>query len=81
MAGARGARDLVHIHITDNLPIQARALPFADRVELRFGRAFPVALIIERHALARLSEAIEGGRAELDAAVAARAEDGRHEQQ
>lgn len=26
-------RDMVHIHITDSLPIQARALPFADRIE------------------------------------------------
>jgi len=62
-------RDMVHIHITDSLPIQARALPYADRVEIRFGRAFPVALIVDRAALDRLAGAIQTGRDELDAAT------------
>lgn len=61
-------RDMVHIHITDSLPIQARALPFADRIELRFGRAFPVAILIDRVVLDRLTDAIQSGRADLEAA-------------
>lgn len=69
MGGPTGMRDMVHIHITDSLPIQARALPYADRVEIRLGRAFPVALVVDRAALARLAEAIQTGRDELDAAM------------
>ncbi|HEX3781519.1 MAG TPA: hypothetical protein VHX38_17805 [Pseudonocardiaceae bacterium] len=70
MAGISGTRDLVHVHITDSLSIQMRALPYADRIEIRFGKAFPVALIVDRPALARLSDAILAGRDELDAAGA-----------
>ena len=66
-----GVRDMVHIHITDSLPIQARALPFADRLEIRFGKAFPVALIIDRPALDRLFDAIRTGRDELNSGVSA----------
>jgi hypothetical protein len=44
-------------------------LPFADRLEVRFGKAFPVALIIDRPALDRLVGAIQAGRDELDAAT------------
>jgi len=60
-------RDMVHIHITDSLPIQARALPYADRVEVRFGKAFPAVLIVDRPALDRLIEAMQTGRSGLDA--------------
>ncbi|HEX5117117.1 MAG TPA: hypothetical protein VFW65_18140 [Pseudonocardiaceae bacterium] len=60
---------MVHIHVTDNLPIQARALPFAGRVEVRFGRAFPVVLLIDAPALDRLTEALLSGQAELTAAI------------
>lgn len=67
---------MVHIHVTDNLPIQARALPFADRVEVRFGRAFPVTLIIDSPALDRLGDALETARTELRAAVVAREKKG-----
>ena len=58
-------RDIVQVHITAALPIQARALGFADRVEVRFGKAFPVALIVDRDAVDPLIEAIGTGRAEL----------------
>ncbi|HEX5403572.1 MAG TPA: hypothetical protein VFX16_14875 [Pseudonocardiaceae bacterium] len=68
MGGASGTRDVVQIHITDSLPIQAKALPFADRIEVRFGRAFPVTLVIDRAALGRLTEAIASGRADLETA-------------
>jgi hypothetical protein len=71
MSRPGSARDMVHIHITDSLPIQARALPFADRLEIRFGKAFPVALIVDRPALDRLAEAINTGRDELNGRVAA----------
>lgn len=60
---------MVHIHVTDGLPIQARALPFANRVEVRFGRAFPVVLLVDAAALDRLTEALSIGRGELDAAA------------
>jgi hypothetical protein len=62
-------RDLVHVYVTAELPIRARALPFADRVEIRFGKAFPVVLVVEKAALGRLGEAIQQGRDELDAAA------------
>jgi hypothetical protein len=68
MGGASGTRDVVQFHITDNLPIQAKALPFADRIELRFGRAFPVTLVIDRAVLDRFTDAIRSGMADLDAA-------------
>ena len=62
-------RDLVHVYVTAELPIGARALPFADRVEIRFGKAFPVVLIVEKPALSRLVDAIQKGQGELDAAA------------
>ena len=62
-------RDLVNVHVTADLPIRARALPFADRVEIRLGKAFPVALIVDRAALVRLAEALQAGHDELDAAT------------
>jgi hypothetical protein len=73
--GETDMRDLVSVHVVADLPIRARALPFADRVEIRFGNAFPVALLIDRDAIDRLGEAIQAGRAELDAATQ-RAEEG-----
>ena len=38
------ARTSSQVHVTADLPIRAQALPFADRVEIRFGKAFPVVL-------------------------------------
>ena len=58
-------RDLVQVHVTADLPIRTQALPFADRVEIRFGKAFPVALIVDRPALVQLSKAIADGQARL----------------
>jgi hypothetical protein len=62
-------RDLVTVHVMADLPIRSRALPFADRVEIRFGNAFPVVLLIDREALDQLSEVIQPGRAALEAAT------------
>lgn len=62
-------RDLVHVYVTAELPIRARALPFADRVEIRFGKAFPVVLLVDKAALGRLGDAIKEGRDELEAAA------------
>jgi hypothetical protein len=62
-------RDLVTVHVMADLPIRARALPFADRVEIRFGNAFPVVLLIDRAAIDRLNEAIRSGQTALEAAV------------
>lgn len=58
-------RDIVQVHISAALPIRAQALGFANRVEVRFGKAFPVALIVDRDALDPLLAAIGSGRAEL----------------
>jgi hypothetical protein len=69
-------RDIVNVHVTADLPIRVRALPFADRVEIRFGKAFPVVLIIDRAALSPLGKAIDQGRAELDAAADSNTEEG-----
>lgn len=52
-------RDTVQIHVTADLPIRARALPYANRAELRFGKAFPVALLVDHDALPRLAEALK----------------------
>ena len=68
IAAVADMRDLVHVHVTAELPIRARALPFADRVEIRFGKAFPVVLVVDRGALERLGEAIKLGRDELESA-------------
>jgi hypothetical protein len=61
-------RDIVQVHISRDLPIRARALPFANRIEVRLGKAFPVALLIDQDALSRFLEALEGARSELDTA-------------
>jgi hypothetical protein len=66
--GVTEMRDVVQVHITADLPIRSRALPFADRIEIRLGKAFPVALIVDRAALAQLGDAIATGRAELEQA-------------
>jgi hypothetical protein len=55
-------RDMVQMHITDSLPMQVRSLPYADRIEIRFGKAFPAVLIIDGSALARLAVAVQEGR-------------------
>jgi len=34
-------RDTVQIHVTADLPIRVRALTYANRAEVRFGKAFP----------------------------------------
>lgn len=67
-AGVAELRDMVHVYVTADLPIRARALPFADRVEIRFGKAFPVVLIVDRSALGQLADAIAAGRSELERA-------------
>jgi hypothetical protein len=61
-------RDVVQVHITGDVPIRSRALAYADRVEIRLGKAFPVALIVDRAALAQLGDALAAGRAELERA-------------
>jgi hypothetical protein len=61
-------RDMVHVHVTADLPIRGRGLPFADRVEIRFGNAFPVTLLVDRPALDRLEKAIRSGRLALETA-------------
>jgi hypothetical protein len=67
-AGGTAVRDVVQVHITADLPIRARTLAYADRVEIRLGKAFPVALIVDRAMLAQLTDALAAGRAELEQA-------------
>jgi hypothetical protein len=65
-----GMRDTVQIHVTADLPIRARALPYANRAELRFGKAFPVALLVDQDTLPRLAEALREAQDELNAVTA-----------
>lgn len=58
-------RDIVQMHISSAMPIRSRALGFANRVEVRLGKAFPVALIVDGDALDPLMDAIGEGRAKL----------------
>jgi hypothetical protein len=58
-------RDTVQIHVTADLPIRARALPYANRAEVRFGKAFPVALLIDLDALPHLAQALQEAHDEL----------------
>ena len=60
-------RDIVQVHITSALPVRAQALPFANRIELRFGMAFPAALIVDRDAVDSLIEELVTGRDALHA--------------
>lgn len=61
-------RDLVTVHITTEAPMRITALPFANRGEIRIGKAYPVALLIDESALAALAELINGLRVQLAAA-------------
>ncbi len=67
--------DVVNMSVSANLPIRSVVQPYADRIELRFGRAYPVTLTIDRAALDLLAELINAGRIELDAASAVRDHD------
>lgn len=67
MGGGSRNRDIVHIHVTDGVPIQGRALPFADRIEVRLARAFPVTLLIDGAALRRFTDAVQAGASDLQA--------------
>ena len=58
--------DMVQVHLTADMPIRLRALKFADRVEVRIGKAFPIALLIDRPALETLKHALTEGQQELD---------------
>jgi hypothetical protein len=55
----------VQVHITSAVPIRAQALPFANRVEVRFGKAFPVVLIVDKDALDPLIAELGTGRNRL----------------
>lgn len=58
---------MVRLHVTANLPIRVEPLAFANRVELRFGQAFPAVLIVDRDALPQLIKALVNGQEALDA--------------
>ncbi|HET6707348.1 hypothetical protein [Amycolatopsis sp.] len=59
-------RDTVQIHVTADLPIRVRALTYANRAEIRFGKAFPVVLLVDSDAIAVLSKELEEVRAALN---------------
>lgn len=67
-AGEAAVRDLVHLYVTADLPVRVKALPYADRLEVRFGNAFPVVLHVDRSALGQFVRAIAEGCAELERA-------------
>lgn len=62
--------DMVRVHVTADVPIRPVAMPFADRVEIRFGKAFPVALVVDRDAVIRLRDALGQGWDALQTAAA-----------
>jgi hypothetical protein len=53
--------DMVRVHVTADLPMRPLAMPFADRVEVRFGKAFPAVLVVDRDAVPRLQEVLAEG--------------------
>lgn len=57
--------DVVVLHVTRDLPVRLRTLSFADRVEVRFGNAFPVALVVDLDALDLLIGVLTRGLTEL----------------
>jgi hypothetical protein len=63
-------RDTVQIHVTADLPIRVRALAYANRAEIRFGKAFPVVLLVDSDAIAVLSKELEEVRAVLNSTAA-----------
>lgn len=63
-------RDTVQIHVTADLPIRVRALTYANRAEVRFGKAFPVVLLVDSDAIAVLRRALNEVSAALEAAAA-----------
>ncbi|WP_410585341.1 hypothetical protein [Amycolatopsis sp. lyj-108] len=68
-------RDTVQIHVTADLPIRVRVLTYANRAEIRFGKAFPVVLLVDSDAIAVLGRELAEVQAALSAA-AARGKDG-----
>jgi hypothetical protein len=76
-AGTGIMRDIVQVHITAALPIRAQALPFANRLEVRFGIVFPAALIVDRDALDPLVQVLVTGRDALHGASEAETDGGR----
>jgi hypothetical protein len=68
--------DIVQVHITAALPIRAQALPFANRLEVRFGMTFSAVLIVDRDALDPLIQELVTGRDPLHAASEAETDGG-----
>ncbi|WP_245744209.1 hypothetical protein [Lentzea fradiae] len=56
--------------MTADLPMRPLAMPFADRVEVRFGKAFPAVLVVDRDAVPRLQEVLAEGWIALQASAA-----------
>ncbi|WP_240691352.1 hypothetical protein [Amycolatopsis nivea] len=67
--GAGDMRDTVQIHVTADLPIRVRALTYANRAEIRFGKAFPVVLLVDSDAIAVLGKQLEEAGMALGAAT------------
>lgn len=62
-------RDTVQIHVTADLPIRVRPLIYANRAEIRLGKAFPVVLLVDYDAIVVLDSALEEVLAALNAAA------------
>ncbi|UKD53650.1 hypothetical protein L3Q65_38055 [Amycolatopsis sp. FU40] len=67
--GAGDMRDTVQIHVTADLPIRVRALTYANRAEIRFGKAFPVVLLVDSDAIAVLGKQLHEAETALSAAT------------
>ncbi|MFJ5989615.1 hypothetical protein [Lentzea sp. NPDC092896] len=68
--------DLVRVHLTDGVPMRPLAMPFADRIEIRFGNAFPAVLVVDRDVVPQLRDVLDQGWRALEASAAR--QEGRH---
>ena len=69
------ARCATRSRSTADLPIRVRALTYANRAEIRIGKAFPVVLLVDSDTIAVLERELAEAQAALSAA-AARDKDG-----
>ncbi|MEU4673006.1 hypothetical protein AB0F91_34875 [Amycolatopsis sp. NPDC023774] len=60
-------RDTVQLHVGADLPIRVKPLAYANRVEVRFGKAFPVVVLIDLDALTVLLPELEKARDAIQA--------------
>ncbi|MGW4207163.1 hypothetical protein ACWEIJ_04190 [Lentzea sp. NPDC004789] len=68
--------DMVRVHVTADVPMRPLAMPFADRIEIRLGNAFPAVLVIDRDVVPQLRDVLDQAWRALQASAAR--QQGRH---